>query len=309
MRSSINAKLEDYSAEFSGLMRYAKDSIDSFSRAPEGTLRLRLWSGEKDFRVMHEPLKGDGYIVNFSGRPVIFVSTRLDSSDEKMVLAHEAAHLLRMDGYTRMHQNHRVEIGAEMLAREIIMPKCNMPGYAEMEHSIASARKIAAENSIPVSSVLARLTYDTNTWSDVGFGIYTTYCNQDSCRLFITSPYPVDDSYYTRKNETGYIGSSFSMANAAAFKFPKSIQTGAGGAVYMRLSRKDASLNETADWLMHSVMRNFQSIAAGTDRSAVAAGVMATAGFERSKSNVRNVSRMPVELRLGNTLIMLSRSV
>ena len=60
---------------------------------------------------------------------------------------------------------------------------------------------------------------------------------------------------------------------------------------------------------MHSVMRNFQSIAAGTDQPAVAEWVMATAGFEKSKSNMRNVSGMPVELRLGNTLIMLSRSV
>ena len=308
MNSTANAKLEDYSIEFADLMRYAKKSIDSFAYGHEGTLRLKLWSGEKEFKVMRECLNGDGYIIRFDGNLFIMLSTELNSRDEKITLAHEAAHLLRVDSSTLRHQNHAVEIGAEKLAREIIMPKWGLAEYKEMEHSMASARKIADENSIPVGSVLARLTYDTNTWDDIGFGIYTTYGSQNSYKSFITSPYPLEDLYYSRNREAGYIGASFDKSNASSFEFPEVIHISAGtGARYELHSGKEVQLKEPVAKLIRKATRNFPTVVSGADQSAVASGIIATAGFEPSRSNARNVKGMPVKTRLGNTLITLSR--
>ena len=172
---------------------------------------------------------------------------------------------------------------------------------------MASARKIAGENAIPVGSVLARLTYDTNTWDDIGFGIYTTYCNQNSYKSFITSPYPVDDLYYSYNRETGYVGASFNKSNASSLEFPEAIHISAGLDARYRLSSwKEVLLSEPSGWLIRNATRNFSTVASGIDQSAVTAGIIATAGFEPSRSNARNVKDMPMETRIGNTLITFS---
>ncbi|MCL4387535.1 ImmA/IrrE family metallo-endopeptidase [Candidatus Marsarchaeota archaeon] len=308
MNSTINAKLEDYSAKFADLMRYANKSLNSFSYGLGGKLKLKLWSGEKEFKVMRVPLDGDGYIIRFDGNMLIAVSTNLDLRGEKITLAHEAAHLLRMDSNGHWSHNHAVEISTEKLAREIVMPKWKMPEYAEMEHNILSARKIAEENSIPVDSALARLTYDTNTWGDVGLGIYTTYGGHNSYRSFITSPYPVDDSYYSCNKEVGYIGSSFNKFCGLGFEFPETIHISAGLDARYRLSSwKEVELGEPANWLIRNATRNFPAVASGIDQSASIEGFNATACFEPSMANSRNVKGMPKETCIGNTIIMIRR--
>lgn len=326
MQAHSQRRIEDYSNSFSDDIANVRKALDTFHYCKGDHISFNIESGSLSIKVIREDLKGDGYLIGSNGELTIFLASRFNAQEEKVVMAHELAHLLRrdykpqsinrtllhyllprLDSKPKLIHDYKIEIEAERLCREILMPNESLGAYTDMQHSLYSARKIAKNTGITVGSVLARLTYDTGLWDDVSFGLYTTYCFQNSCKSLITVPYSVNSLYYANEPVEAYAGTAIDAEKSKKIKLPEVIQNSAGVHTrYRKPDGKEVELEEPTGSLIRRCTADFINVMAGVDRSFSSNGITVEVGFEHSKILTRLECKIPEENITGNLFVLVS---